>query len=180
MRSAHGLALASLMALPVQSDTGTDDLTVSQSFQLRASIVRGCLLGTGSVDASSFGVLSFGQFGSLPSDVQASSSEGAGTIVLNCTPGTPVSVSLGTGLHSSNIASGRYLAKGTERLRYQLYQDAANSTIWGASGAGGSALNLTFGSAGVQRYTVHARLFSTSTMPSAGIYSDTVTVTISY
>ncbi|MBU1330755.1 MAG: spore coat U domain-containing protein [Gammaproteobacteria bacterium] len=162
------------------ADTGVDDLTLSRSFELRATVVRGCLLGTGSADVSSFGTLNFGQFGSLPNDVQASSSEGAGTIVLHCTPGTAVTVALNAGMHSSDIAGGRYLGKGAERLRYQLYQDASNSTVWGTAGVGGNALSIIFGAAGIQRYPVYARLFNADPMPSAGIYSDTVTVTISY
>nr|WP_276583968.1 spore coat U domain-containing protein [Pseudomonas sp. RIT-PI-AD] len=168
--------------VPVRADTGTNELSLAQSFQLRAAVVAGCLLGSGASDTTTFGTLSFGQFSSLPSDVSLSSTLGSGSIVMQCTPGLAVSIALNAGLNASgSIAGGRYLAKGSERLRYQLFQDAAYSTVWGDNSNGGTSMSLTFpASGGTLAYPVYARLFAVATMPSAGLYSDTVTVTISY
>ncbi|CAE6929434.1 spore coat U domain-containing protein [Ectopseudomonas khazarica] len=179
-----GLACLTLLAAPVApvlGDTGVNDQIVSQSFQLRAEIVAGCLLGSGASDATSFGNLSFGQVSSLPGNLDIASTPGNGSIVLQCSPGTSVSVSLNAGLNASSVGLGRYLALGSERLRYQLYQDAARSIIWGDDSNGGTRMSINFPSGGgSQTYPVYARLFSVSPMPSAGLYTDTVTVTVSY
>lgn len=176
-----GLLLCGLAWTLVRADTGLDELSVSQSFQLSATVIPGCLLGSGASDSSSFGTLAFGQFASLDSDRQLTSSVGAGSIVLQCTPGTALSIALDSGLYSASVATGRWLGKGNERLRYQLYQDAGSNTVWGDDGNGGVSLAVSFPLGGeVQSYPVYARLFAVSPLPSAGIYSDTVTVTISY
>ncbi|WP_296271801.1 Csu type fimbrial protein [Pseudomonas sp. UBA6323] len=96
-------------------------------------------------------------------------------------PGTAVILSLNAGLNASSVGGGRYLARGAERLRYQLYQDAARSVIWGNGSNGGTRMSINFPAGGAtQTFTVYARLFSVSPMPSAGIYTDTITVTVSY
>lgn len=176
-----GFLVGMLLGTGALADTGLNELSIDQSFQVRATVVQGCLLGSGSSDASSFGSIAFGQFATLASDIQVSSSQGAGSIVLQCTPGAAVSIALNTGGYASDVGGGRFLGKGSERLRYQLFQDVANSQVWGDGGNGGTALSVSFPlSGGVQSYPVYARLFSVSPMPSAGLYSDTVTVTISY
>ncbi|MBH3341750.1 spore coat protein U domain-containing protein [Pseudomonas mendocina] len=167
--------------LPAHGDTGVNDQIVSQSFQLRAEIVPGCLLGTGGSDATTFGNISFGQISTLPANLDTASTPGNGSIVLQCSPGTAVSLSLNAGLNASSVGGGRYLARGAERLRYQLYQDAARSVIWGNGSNGGTRMSINFPAGGAtQTFTVYARLFSVSPMPSAGIYTDTITVTVSY
>lgn len=175
------LTVLVMPALPVHGDTGVNDQIISQSFQVRAEIVPGCLLGAGGGDATSFGSISFGQISTLPSNLDTASTPGNGSIVLQCAPGTAVSVSLNTGLNASSVGGGRYLANGTERLRYQLYQDAARSIVWGDGSNGGTRMSINFPVGGAtQSYTVYARLFSVSPLPSAGIYTDTITVTVSY
>ncbi|AEB58740.1 Csu type fimbrial protein [Ectopseudomonas mendocina] len=175
------LTILVIATVPAHGDTGVNDQIVSQSFQLRAEIVPGCLLGAGGSDATSFGSISFGSISTLPSNLDAASTPGNGSIVLQCSPGTAVSISLNAGLNASSVGGGRYLARGAERLRYQLYQDAARSLIWGDGSNGGTRLSVNFpvGSA-TQTYTVYARLFAVSPLPSAGIYTDTITVTVSY
>lgn len=175
------LALLAAYSSPGYGDTGVNDQVVSQSFQLRAEIVPGCLLGSGSSDATTFGSLSFGQIASLPANLDVASAPGSGSIILQCSPGTVLTLSLNAGLNASSVGAGRYLARGTERLRYQLYQDAARSIIWGDGSNGGTRLSITFPSGGAsQTYAVYARLFAVSPLPSAGIYTDTITVTLSY
>ncbi|BAN46597.1 spore coat U domain-containing protein [Metapseudomonas resinovorans] len=179
----RGVALVALSALavPVAADTGTDELTVQRRFQLQAVISSGCLLGSGASDASSFGSLSFGQFAALPTDVNRVTTPGGGSIVLQCTPGLDMSIALSAGANTGNVSAGRFLAKGAETLRYQLYKDAGYSSVWGDGNNGATAMSLSFPAGGSsQTYPVYARLFSAAVMPSAGVYTDTVTVTITY
>ncbi len=175
------LIVLAMHALPAQGDTGINDQIVSQSFQIRAEIVPGCLLGAGGSDATSFGSISFGQISALPSNLDTASTPGNGSIVLQCSPGTAVTIAFNAGLNASSVGGGRYLARGAERVRYQLYQDAARSIVWGDGSNGGTRMSINFPVGGAtQTYTVYARLFSVSPLPSAGIYTDTITVTVSY
>lgn len=168
-------------AVPLIADSGSNELNVRQTFQIRAGIVKGCLLGSGATDATSFGSLSFGQFGTLPADVNRVTTVGSGSIVLQCTPGMALTVGLSSGASNTSVSSGRLLFKGSETLRYQLYQNAGYSTVWGDGSNGATLMSITFPGGGTsQTYPVYARLLSTVTMPSAGIYSDVVTVTITY
>jgi len=178
-RLLQGLALCLVSAFGL-ADTGTNEIPINKSFLVKAAIVNGCILGSGAADVTSYGSINFGQVSLLPSNVDVTSSSGAGSILLQCTPGTTLTIGLSAGLNTSNIAAGRFLIKGAETLRYQLYQDSG-STIWGNGSNGGTVKSLTFpaGSATVA-YPVFARLFAVTPMPSAGIYSDTVTVTVTY
>lgn len=169
-----------LAAAAAFADTGTNELSVVRpAFVVKAGIAAGCLLGAGSSDVTTYGNISFGQITTLPSNIDVTSAVGAGSIQLQCTPGTPLTIALGTGVNSSNISTGRFLAKGAETLRYQLYQDSG-TTIWGNGTNGTTVKSLTFPVGGTQTYSVFARLFAVTPMPSAGIYSDTVVVTVTY
>lgn len=175
------LALLSMLTgIPLWADTGVNDIPINKVFQVNAAIAPGCILGSGSADVTTFGTISFGQISTLPSNLNVTSTLGAGSIQVQCTPNTSLSIAINAGLNSSNISTGRYLIKGAETLRYQLYQDSG-TTIWGNGTNGTTAKSLTFPASGLtQTYPVYARLFAVTPMPSAGIYTDTVTVTITY
>ncbi|PLR40497.1 spore coat protein U [Chimaeribacter coloradensis] len=171
-----------MMALPAGADTGVDDLSKSQVFTLSATLVNGCVLGSGSADVTTFGTLNFGNVPSLDTPVDVVSSQGSGSIVLKCTPGTPVTLALGNGNNvTGSISAGRRLIKAEtgETLAYQLYQNAARTTVWGNGSNGGTTLVLSATGA-VQEYKIYARLLNTVTLPSAGTYSDSVLVTVTY
>lgn len=173
-----GLVLGPSVGL---ADSGTDNLRAERLFQVKAEVAAGCLLGSGAGDTSNFGLINFGQISSLPAALDRVSTPSQGSILLQCTPGTALTIALGSGANSSNVAAGRYLARGSERLRYQLYKDNAFSSVWGDGANGASALSTTFtATTGIQAFPVFARLFSVTPMPSAGVYTDVVTVTVSY
>ncbi|MDV5140035.1 Csu type fimbrial protein [Chimaeribacter arupi] len=174
--------MALLLASGVGADTGVDDLSKSQAFTLSATLVNGCVLGSGSADVSTFGSLSFGTISSLAVPVDAVTSQGSGSIVLKCTPGAPVTLALGNGNNvTGSIAAGRRMLNTAtnETLAYQLYQNAARTTVWGNGSNGGTTLVLSANGA-VQEYKIYARVLPAATMPSAGNYSDSVLVTVTY
>ena len=112
---------------PAQSDTGVNDLTKSQPFTVNATVVKGCVLGSGVSDVTTFGTLNFGQLSSLSNAVSVVSSSGAGSVLFRCNPGLSVTLALGVGNHvTGSIAGGRKLqnAATSETLLYQLYQDS--------------------------------------------------------
>lgn len=172
-----------LWPLACGADTGTNDQTVQQAFQVSATIQAGCILGSGGSDVASYGTIDFGTLSTLPANVDVASSSGAGSIVIQCTPGTTVTIALDNGLNATgSIASGRNLKNTAtaETLGYQLYQDSNRATVWGNGSNGGSTRSLTAATSAAQTLQVFARLFPRTPTPSAGTYTDTVTVTVSY
>ncbi|UXY53875.1 Csu type fimbrial protein [Pseudomonas tohonis] len=173
--------LALLPGLPCLADTGTNELQITQLFEIKAAVTAGCVLGSGSSDVTTYGSINFGQVSTLPSDVTRVSTVGNGSIQLQCTPGTALTIAINAGLNTASVSGGRYMIKGAETLRYQLYKDAGYSAVWGDGSNGATALSVNYSAtSGTQSYPIYARLFAVGSMPSAGIYNDTVTVTVSY
>lgn len=171
-----------MAASPVLGDTGVNELQKSTPLTVNATVVKGCILGSGSSDVSTFGSLSFGQVSSLASNISIVSSSGAGSILFRCNPGLSVTLALGIGNNvTGSISAGRKLKNTltSETLLYQLYQDSNYSTLWGDGSNGGNS-EIVAATGITQEIKVYARLFSTSTLPTSGIYSDTVLLTVTY
>nr|WP_187433356.1 spore coat U domain-containing protein [Serratia marcescens] len=156
--------------------------TVSQGFTVNASIIKGCVLGSGITNVTSFGTLSFGQVSSLSSNINIVSSAGAGSILIRCNPGLSVSLALNVGNNvTGSIAGGRKLLNSatSETLLYQLYQDANYSILWGDGGNGGTVQTVS-STGSTQEIKIYATLMASSTLPTSGTYNDTVLVTVTY
>ena len=156
--------------------------TLSNPFTVNASIVKGCMLGSGSNDPTTFGNISFGNISALFSDINVVSAQNAGSVIVKCTPGINVSIAIDGGLNSGgNVSSGRFMkiTTGTNTLRYQLYQDSNYSTVWGNGSNGGQVYSYTADGT-VKAFSLYARLFATTSLPAVGQYNDTVNVTITY
>ena len=164
-----------LLLLPAVPVTAA---TKSTTFTTTATITGGCIFGSGPVAGSTnAGTINFGTLADLRNAVNMTSTAGAGSVVVTCTPGLSVSVALDYGLNGGS-ASARYMkssAGGT--IAYQLYQNATRTTVWGTG-----ALARTVASFPVttQTWPVYAQLVATGTSPAAGTYTDTVTVTLTY
>nr|WP_240775683.1 spore coat U domain-containing protein [Nissabacter sp. SGAir0207] len=174
--------LLCLLPWGASGDTGVDDLSRTQAFTVNATLVNGCVLGSGTSDVSTFGTLSFGSRSSLDTAADVASNQGTGSVVLRCTPGTSVTLALGNGNNvTGSIASGRLLRNAStgETLLYQIYQDAGRTTVWG-NGSNGGTVQAFSATGAVQEYKLYARLFASSTLPTAGNYSDSVLVTVTY
>ncbi|WP_346828037.1 Csu type fimbrial protein [Serratia inhibens] len=179
--SACGLLLWMTMP-PAIGDTGINELQKSTPLTVNATVVKGCVLGSGNSDVTTFGTLNFGQISSLASNINIVSSTGAGSVLLRCNPGLSVTLALGVGNNvTGSISAGRKLKNTltTETLLYQLYQDNNYSTLWGDGGNGGST-QVIAATGSTQEIKVYARLFSASTLPSSGTYNDTVLLTVTY
>jgi len=100
---------------------------------------------------------------------------------------TGATVKLSTG--TSNSFASRQMAKGTDRLNYNLYTSAARTTIWGdGTGGSGTVAALVVQGNGKFLNNNSSRNFSIAAygrIPAGqdavpGAYSDTITVTITY
>jgi spore coat protein U-like protein len=125
-----------------------------------------CTISTTSVNFGSYDV-----FAGSPTDT-------TGTVSLTCTGNADVTITLSKG--ASSTYNSRKLSGGSDTLNYNLYRDAARTTIWG-DGTGSTA---TYTQTGVpnntaQNLTIYARIPAAQDV-SAGIYTDSVTVTLDF
>ena len=153
--------------------------SVTETFAVSATIENGCVFGSDeSSSLDDVGTIDFGNVSSTGTAIDVTSSDLAGSIVLTCTAGITVSIGLDYGLGDGS-SSMRYLTSGTETLAYQLYQDSSRSTVWGVEDDG---LDMSISSfpETTTSYPVYARLIALDSLPSAGVYSDTVTVIVAY
>jgi spore coat protein U-like protein len=101
-----------------------------------------------------------------------------GSIAWSCPPNRTIEIHLGTG--SSGSFLPRKMANGAEHLSYNLYLDPAGTRIWGDGTGGTSVLTMdtgpgTLGKSGT--VPIYGRIPAQQDV-SAGVYTDTVVVTI--
>ena len=155
-----GLALAPL----ANAATNTGTLTVN------ATIVSACVV--------SATTLNFGS--SIDPTSAVVPLDATSTMTVLCTATTPYTIALNAGANAGGASnfSARAIKNGTRTLAYQLYSDLGHTTVWGD----GTATSSTTAGTGLgtnQSLTIYGRLPSLSGS-APGLYTDTVTVTISY
>jgi len=112
--------------------------------------------------------------------VRGVASTATGTLTVNCSDGTPYTVTLDGGSHldgTTITANSRRMANGTVFVAYGLYSDSNHTTVWGndtASGVPGS------GSGNDEDLTVYADVTASATNVARANYTDTVTATVTY
>lgn len=173
------LMVLPLILMPVIMCSSARGATATATFTVTASLTNGCVFGSSlSSPTTNLGTINFGSFPSVPTNVDVVSTSGAGSVVVTCTPGTTVAIGMDYGIHGGS-ATQRYMANSgaTATLGYQLYQNAARTVVWGT---GAQAMTISSFPSTTQTYPVYGRLFSFTTSPTAGTYTDTVTVTLTY
>ena len=96
------------------------------------------------------------------------------TLSVSCSNQLPYTVGLSSA--SGSNPTSLQMAYGTNRLSYAVYQDSARTTGWG--NVSGLWVAGT-GTASSQSFTVYGRL-PVQTLPPAGTYTDTISVTVTY
>lgn len=101
-----------------------------------------------------------------------------GSIAVVCTNGISYSVGLDAGAGTGATTAVRKLT-GSQggTLSYALYQNAARTSNWGSTI--GTDTQSGNGNGVVQNLTVYGRILSGQT-PQTGVYTDTVTITLTY
>ena len=147
------------------SPPGSCDTTIDSNFGFTATatVARQC-----SVTATT---LDFGAVGLLLANTL-----GTSTIGVQCSSGSAWTVGLDKGSNGASIIT-RKMASGANLVGYQLYLNAARTTVWGDT-VGTNTVAGT-GNGGVQNLTVYGSV-PAQTTPAAGNYTDTITVTVTY
>jgi spore coat protein U-like protein len=99
--------------------------------------------------------------------------DSVGHVTVSCDAGTPFTIALSPG---GGTFAERNMQNGVHRLAYNLYTDATRTMVWG-DGSGGSTVVSDNGTQ-VDR-SVYGRV-PAGQKPYIGIYSDTITVTLSF
>lgn len=153
--------------IPVASArTNTGKLTV------KVNIAPTCELT--SADKS---LLDFGSVTDLTNEVSTQTSSTSG-IEVKCGKGIAYTIGLDGGQNSTapqDYYRGMKSITG-ERIPYDLFQDAAHKIIWATTGHVLSAK----GTGDVQKFPVYGRIPALSKTPTAGDYSDIVSVIVTY
>lgn len=127
---------------------------------------------TASCTISSASTLNFGSSGVIAANVDQTS-----TVQVQCTNTTPYNIGLDAGTGSGATVAARKMTNGAATITYSLYSDSGRTTVWGNT-IGTNTVSAT-GSGAAQSFTVYGRVPAQST-PAPAIYTDTVTVTVTY
>lgn len=166
------LLLGSLgAALLLAAAEGAAAATATSTIMVSVTLASTC---TVSANPLSFGTYQPGQGGASAST----------TLAVRCTRGAPFSVALNAGTGGGSVAQ-RLMSMGASRLQYNLYTTAAHTAVWGdgtQSTATVSGVGRGFASAGAITHTVYGQIpDSPANVDLApGLYTDVITVTVSY
>jgi spore coat protein U-like protein len=174
-RSGHSKArplIGSLgAALLLMAADGAAAATASATMTVSVTVASSCIV---SANPLSFGTYFPGEGGM----------SGSTTLAIRCTQGAPFSVALNAGAGGGTVTQ-RLMSMGASTLQYNLYTTAAHTTVWGdgtqsTATVSGTGRGLQNGAAITQ--TVYGQVPDTPANVdlTPGLYTDTITVTVSY
>ena len=159
-------ALALTVALPLLWFSPAQGATATGNMTVRITIQAECKVQTATD-------MDFGTKGVIDANVDQTS-----IISVQCTTGTPYNVGLGAGAGSgATIAVRKMTSPASAVINYSLYRDAGYAQVWGTT-IGTDTVSGT-GNGALQPLTVYGRVPPQST-PGAGVYTDTVAITVTY
>jgi spore coat protein U-like protein len=110
-------------------------------------------------------------------DVYGAFVDTTGTVRVGCILATNVTVDLSRG--NAPSFNPRYMANGAEHLTYNLYLDAARTTIWGDNTGGSSHATPGTIFFAYVNITIYGRITAGQDV-SAGSYTDSITATVNF
>ncbi|TMV00726.1 spore coat U domain-containing protein [Brucella haematophila] len=159
-------AFPALVASFVLSSTCVMAQTPTATFNVQITITAACQINSATN-------MDFGSNGVLSTNVDATS-----TITVQCTNLTPYNIGLSAGSGTGATVANRLMTgPASATVGYSLYTTTARTAVWGNT-VGTNTVAGT-GNGAAQAYTVYGRV-PVQTTPAAGVYTDTVTATISY
>lgn len=122
-----------------------------------------------SLSATSISFGTYDTFSTAPRDA-------AGTLTWHCPGAGAIQATLSLGASPTFI--NRTMVSGGEQLAYNVYLDAARTTVFG-DGSGGTSVIVLSGGGPQQQTSVYGRVFPQQDV-SAGTYADTLMVTFNF
>lgn len=162
LRLSYLVLAAALAASPAaQAATAGGTLTVS------ATVASVCLI--------SNGTLAFGTYDPSAGTVL----NGATTITLTCTLGTPYKITMGAGAGSGATTTVRKLSNGADTLSYSLFRDSNRTQNWGNTLDTDSLNGTSSGVSLTNTINVYGQIPAGEAVP-GGAYLDSVAITVNY
>ncbi|RTL86115.1 MAG: SCPU domain-containing protein [Hyphomicrobiales bacterium] len=158
---AAGIAAGSVDV--ARAATATATMRVSMTIQAQCSIT------------TPSPALAFPASGVLTTNMDATT-----TLGVQCTAGTPYTIGIDAGLGGGSVAQRKMRSgsgAGAATIDYGLFRDAARSQVWGNTPGTDTAAGTGTGAA--QSLMVYGRVAAQNT-PAAGLYTDDVTITLTY
>ncbi len=158
--------VAGIVSIGLLIPTIVSAQTPSAPFTVQITIAGACQINSATnMDFGSHGVLT-------------ANSDATSVVTVQCTNTTPFNIGLSAGAGSSATVTTRLMTgTGGATVGYSLYQTAARDTVWGTT-VGTNTVSGT-GTGAAQPFTVYGRVLPQNT-PAPGVYTDTVTATITY
>ncbi|HZF14702.1 MAG TPA: spore coat U domain-containing protein [Steroidobacteraceae bacterium] len=164
LTAARALLLLALLAL--SSSATVWGATKTTTFLVQATITGDC-----TITATN---LTFAPVSGL----SATNSDATSSITATCTQSTVYNIGLNAGDAPGSTIANRLLANGLQTITYQMFRDNPRTQIWGNTV--GTDTQSGTGTGSGQAITVYGRLFPQVPAPAPGVYSSTITVTITY
>lgn len=176
MKQQFKTLLVLFLFTPFKVNAINDQTLKSSATQVKLEVVNGCILNNTSSGVAALGTLNFGDIYKTTIVRDAATSSGNGNIELRCTPGTTAKITLNSGLYGSDINNRKMrLTTGSATLNYQLYTSSNRQTVWDDT----TGISITYNSDASQSIPIYGRVPAQPT-PASGIYTDQITLTISY
>jgi len=155
-----------LIAVGVLAFVGVSNAaTTTATFPAQITITASCTINSASTH-------DFGSQGVLTANVDQTS-----TIQVQCTNTTPYNIGLNAGTGTGATVAARKMTNGANTVTYALYSDSGRATVWGNTV--GTDTVAASGNGAAQSYTVYGRV-PPQTTPAPAVYTDTITVTVTY
>jgi spore coat protein U-like protein len=139
---------------------------VSDSFQVTLTIADACeITANNNMD---FGTKSF----------LNTAHDASVDFTIQCTSGTPASISLNGGSGTTGSHTYRTMETGSESIEYGLYTSDEYTTFWGNGSSQNTTVSYT-GTGSPDDLTIYGRTREQGE-PSAGTYTDIITITATY
>lgn len=144
----------------------------TSTFQVTASIVAGCVIS--GTNTGVFGTLNFGSQSGVSTSVVSASYVQSTTLNLACTPGTTLSMSINQGNNYTTTRNLK-LPNFSNTVPYTLYSNASRTTVIPVN----QAVPLSYSNANNITLPIYGQL-KLPGAARAGVYTDTLTVTLSW
>ena len=158
-----GASAVALVATLVCADVQA--VTTTTTFTVTATVLSSCLVAATP--------LVFGNY----DPAAGVALDATNTVTATCTTGTAYDIGLDAGAGSGATVASRKTTSGANLLNYTLYQNPGRTTVWGNT----IATDTVTATATILPtvHTVYGRIFSGQNV-TAGVYGDTINVTLTY
>lgn len=140
------------------------NFTTQTAFLVTAQVQEQCILSATDMD--------FGSVGLLSSNIDTT-----GNLNVLCTPLTNFQISLDDGVNASAALDRKMQGSNGSLISYNLFLDSARTALWGSTLSVNTLADIGSGTTDV--FPIYGRV-PPQTTPMAGIYTDTIIVTLTY